>query len=84
MLTRYVGRQVAGPGQHSRLVARSQWFAIVLSGSITLGQQRSQAGSYGVTTAQHQHRGPPIRHHYRSSDATVPRHTTDRVQGARR
>jgi hypothetical protein len=81
---RCVGRQVAGPGQHSRPVARSQWFATVLSGSTTLGWQRGQAGSYGATATRRQHRGPPVRHRCRPSDATAPRRTTDRVQGGRR
>jgi hypothetical protein len=75
MSTRRVGRQVAGPSQHSRPTARSQWFAAVLSG---------QAGSYSVTAARRQRHGPPVRHRYRPSDATTPHRTTDRVQGDRR
>jgi hypothetical protein len=50
----------------------------------TLGRQRGQAGSYDVTAARRQHRGPPVRHHYKPSDATAPHYTTDRVQGGRR
>jgi hypothetical protein len=69
MPTRRVGMQVAGPGQHSRPAARSQWFATVLSGSTTLGRQRGQSGSYGATAARRQCRGPPARHRYRPSDA---------------
>jgi hypothetical protein len=78
-----MGRQLAGLGQHNRPAARSQWFATVLSGSTTLGRQRGQAGSYGVTAVRSQRRGPPIRHRYRPSDTTAPRRTTDRVQGGR-
>jgi hypothetical protein len=75
---------VAGPGQHGRAIAQSQWFGTVLSGSTTLGRQRGQAGSYDATAARHQHGGPPVRHRYRPSDATVPHRTTDQVQGGRR
>jgi hypothetical protein len=80
-----VGRQVAGPGQHSRPAVRSQWFATVPSGLTTLGRQRGQVGSYVATAARRQRRGPPVRHHYRRrhhyrpTDATAPRRTTDRV-----
>jgi hypothetical protein len=49
MPMRHVDRQVAGLGQHSRPIARSEWVATVLSGSTTLGWQRGQAGSYSVT-----------------------------------
>jgi hypothetical protein len=84
MPTRHVGRQVAGPGQHSRPAAHSQWFATLSSGSTTLGQQRGQAGSYSATVARRQHRGPPVRHHYMPSDVMAPRRTIDRVQGGRR
>jgi hypothetical protein len=77
MPTRRVGRQDAWPGQHSRPAAQSQWFATVLSDSTTLGQQRGQAGDYGMTAAWRQHRGPPVKHRYRPSDATAPRRTTE-------
>jgi hypothetical protein len=77
MPMRHVGRQVIGSGQHSRHAAQSQCFATVLSGSTTLGQQRGQAGSYGATAAQHQHRWPAVRHYYRPSDTTAPHHTTN-------
>jgi hypothetical protein len=83
MPMRRVGRQVAGPGQYSRPAARSQWFATVLSGSTTLGQQHGQVGSYGATTARRQRHGTPVRHRHRPSDATAPCHTTDRVHGGR-
>jgi hypothetical protein len=83
MSMRHVGRQVAGPGQHSKPAARSQWFATVLSGSTTLGWQRGQAGSYMATAARRQRHGPPVRHRYGPSDATTPHRTTDRVQGGR-
>jgi hypothetical protein len=55
----------------------------MLSGSTTLGRQRGQAGSYGVTVARCQRHGPLARHRYRPSDATTPRLTIDRVQGGR-
>jgi hypothetical protein len=84
MPTRRVGRQVAGPDQHNRLIAQSQWFATVLSGSTTLSRHHDQAGSYSATAAWRQRRGPPVSHRYRPSDATAPRRTTDQVQGAKR
>jgi hypothetical protein len=34
--------------------------------------------------SRHQRHGPPVRHHYRPSDVTTPRRTTDRVQGDKR
>jgi hypothetical protein len=58
MLTRHLGRQVAGPGQHNRPATRSQWFATMLSGSTTLSRQRGQVGRYGATADQRQHSGP--------------------------
>jgi hypothetical protein len=66
--------QVAGLGQHSRLAARSQWFATVLSGSIIMGRQHSQVGSYSAIAIRRQRRGPHVRHRYRPSDTTTPHH----------
>jgi hypothetical protein len=83
MMLRRVGRQAAGPCQHSRPAAQSQWFATVPSGSTTLSQQRGYAGSCSTTATRWHHYGPPVRHRYRPSNSTAPRRTTDRVPGGR-
>jgi hypothetical protein len=52
-----------GPAQR-RPAARSQWLAIIQSGSTTLGRQLSQTGSYSATAVQCQRYGPLVRHRY--------------------